>query len=507
MTGLNHVTRRGAIYVWCRYLPARISRTDYLQISLRTSTFSIAKILANLVSSGFEASILDMERKRITRAEAQRFLAGMVARELERIEVERYFEPDAPSPDDWRNRYIKERCRAQAARLVASQGQAAALLKDDRVELARNGFSKMDLECVAREVEELKASLSSDTFQQETKELAAALGLSDCAGLDMRAVSSFRLVAEAEALERNNRRKPLSVFPDLDLTCSDEVPHRGSVGGDARGKTSEEETANSQGRERRYSDQMQNLIADYVASGDKSAEDPAEQRKIDKGVKQRWAVLTQFSEVVGLPKITELRQDGFLYYVSVLERIPKIYRKSAEDRRRSLAEILDRSEELSEGQVCLSANTINRNITFVKGFLDHADDKGVRPAEEIRLSQLRKVKDEDEREARLVFSEDIVASIAAHLTCMGCRCDSQRHKAGRVIIKDSLYWAPIIASVTGAHREEILGMGVQDVMFDHDIPFFHFRKNKNRRLKNAASERFVPIHSKSNGAGVSKLCL
>ena len=37
MIGLNYVTRRGAIYVWRKRLPAWVSRTMYLQISLRTA--------------------------------------------------------------------------------------------------------------------------------------------------------------------------------------------------------------------------------------------------------------------------------------------------------------------------------------------------------------------------------------------------------------------------------------------------------------------------------------
>ena len=36
LTGLNYVTRRGAIYVWRRRLSAWVSQTTYMQISLRT---------------------------------------------------------------------------------------------------------------------------------------------------------------------------------------------------------------------------------------------------------------------------------------------------------------------------------------------------------------------------------------------------------------------------------------------------------------------------------------
>lgn len=131
MTGLNYVTRRGAIYVWRRRLPACVSTTSYLQISLRTPTFSTAKILANPVNAGFATCICHMKSQRITQAEAQRFLSDLVVQQLEKIEEERYYEPDAPSPKDWRQRYLNERGRAVAARLVAARGVSAALFPED----------------------------------------------------------------------------------------------------------------------------------------------------------------------------------------------------------------------------------------------------------------------------------------------------------------------------------------------------------------------------------------
>ncbi|WP_298860129.1 hypothetical protein [uncultured Sulfitobacter sp.] len=41
-----------------------------------------------------------MKSQRITQAEVQRFLVDLVAQHLEQIEEERYYEPDAPSPED-----------------------------------------------------------------------------------------------------------------------------------------------------------------------------------------------------------------------------------------------------------------------------------------------------------------------------------------------------------------------------------------------------------------------
>ena len=50
MTGLNHVIRMGAVYVWRRRITSRADgdTARYLQVSLRTTRFSTAKTLANV---------------------------------------------------------------------------------------------------------------------------------------------------------------------------------------------------------------------------------------------------------------------------------------------------------------------------------------------------------------------------------------------------------------------------------------------------------------------------
>ncbi|WP_407691754.1 DUF6538 domain-containing protein [Pseudooctadecabacter jejudonensis] len=64
MQRLNHVTRRGAVYVWRRRLPVGSGiRGQFIQISLRTHRFSTAKNLAGIVNRAFCASILSSPPK------------------------------------------------------------------------------------------------------------------------------------------------------------------------------------------------------------------------------------------------------------------------------------------------------------------------------------------------------------------------------------------------------------------------------------------------------------
>jgi integrase len=479
MTGLNYVTRRGAIYVWRRRLPAWVSRTMYLQISLRTANFSTAKILANLVNTGFTTCISRMKSQRITQAEAQRFLVDLVAQHLEQIEEERYYEPDAPSPEDWRQRYLEERCRAVAARFVATRGIAADLFPDDIADMENDGFSKNDIARVLNEIEISKAEIESATYCEESRTMAdTALGRADCDTYALRKVSTLRLLARAEALERSDRRKAHALIPTTEI---------------AVGKSDTPEPS-QQPENQRYSAVMASIVSDYILSRNRIVDDPAEQKKIAKDVTQQRAILAQFTEASQVEKLTELRQEDLYYYVSVLERLPKIYRKSPEDQARTLEEILERAEELPADQVGLAPATINRNVTALQGFLKFAKSRGTKPGEVLDLSCLRKPCEDDERSARLAFSGDDMADIARHPVWTGCRSSVRRNEMGSIVIKDGLYWGPIVASLTGARREEIMGMTLDEIDLTHKHPHLHIRKNHNRRLKNAASERLVPLH-------------
>jgi integrase len=483
MTGLNYVTRRGAIYVWRRRLPAWVSQTSYLQISLRTPRFSTAKILANLVNAGFATCISRMKSQRITQAEAQRFLSDLVAQQLEQIEEERYYEPDAPSPEDWRQRYLDERGRAVAARLVATRGIAADLFPDDIYELEKDGFSSRDIDHVRAQVAASKREIASQTYIDESRTMAdAALGLPDCDSFALRKVGSLRLLAEAEALERSDRRKTDALAPSQDPTPRERLVSQVAP------------ECPPQKENHRYSAVMSSILSDYIASRDCVVDDPAEQKKIAKDVSQQRAILAQFVEATQVEKLTDLRQEDLFYYVTVLERLPKIYRKSPEDQARTLEEILERAEELPADKVGLAPATINRNVTALQGFLKFAKSRGTKPAETLDLSCLRKPCDDDERSARLAFSEDDMADIVQHPVWTGCRSSVRRNDMGAMVIEDGLYWGPIVASVTGTRREEIMGMTLDEIDLTHKHPHLHIRKNKNRRLKNAASERLVPLH-------------
>lgn len=109
---------------------------------------------------------------------------------------------------------------------------------------------------------------------------------------------------------------------------------------------------------------------------------------------------------------------------------------------------------------------------------------------------LRRKEDDDERSARLAFSDEDVKILFQHPVWQGCRNDALRNHPGDQNIQDGLYWGPLVAAGSGARREEIMGLELSDIVQDHEVPHLLIRKNRNRCLKNAGSQRKIPIHSK-----------
>lgn len=431
-----------------------------------------------------------MKSGRITTPEAQHFLAAIVASEPQKIEEERYYEPEASSPEEWRERHLDDRCRVAAGQLVAGRGRAAALLKEDHARLMKDGFSTHDMIRISREIESLQTTVSSEEYTAESKRLAFEhLGRSSCEGAHLRTVTALRIAAQVEALKVSDRiEKPLS-FVRLDPSeiaaclCKTEPQETPPVPAEPE----------RPGTPSQYDDALDFVIENYIGSLDDKTADNAKKKTIQKDIRQKRSVLSQFSEATGAKRLSDLMQRDFGAYIDTLQKIPKNHGKSAADRALTLHELVERGENLPADKVGLSDTTVNRNVTILSGFLKYARARGMRPGEPIEFTDLRRSDRRDPRDARLAFSDDDVRKIAAHPVWSS---DFATRRDSGIGEKGGLYWGPIIADLSGTRREEILGMKLDDVITDHEIPYFKIQRNSNRQLKNLSSERVIPVHSR-----------
>lgn len=70
--------------------------------------------------------------------------------------------------------------------------------------------------------------------------------------------------------------------------------------------------------------------------------------------------------------------------------------------------------------------------------------------------------------------------------------------------KHAALWIPLLALFTGARREELAGLLIEEVGEVEGTIFLHFKDNKLRKLKNDTSERMTPLHSELMRLGFQK---
>ena len=114
--------------------------------------------------------------------------------------------------------------------------------------------------------------------------LTTALRLPDCDTFALRKVGSLRLLAEAEALERSDRRTADTLAPSWEIAQVERLEPQA-----APERPPEKDN-------KRYSEVLTSIVSDYVDCRDRAVDDPAEQKKIAKDVSQQRAILAQFVE-------------------------------------------------------------------------------------------------------------------------------------------------------------------------------------------------------------------
>jgi integrase len=105
--------------------------------------------------------------------------------------------------------------------------------------------------------------------------------------------------------------------------------------------------------------------------------------------------------------------------------------------------------------------------------------------------------DRDKR-TRIPFTSDQLKTIFNSPMFDSCAGAKREHKRGSVKVRDWRYWIPWIGLYTGARLGEIAQLLTADVRMIHETWIFHVTREGagSKSVKNAGSERVVPMHRK-----------
>lgn len=98
-----------------------------------------------------------------------------------------------------------------------------------------------------------------------------------------------------------------------------------------------------------------------------------------------------------------------------------------------------------------------------------------------------------ENEERPAWSHQQIRQIFLHPVWTGRKSAYFYNSAGPVIVRDALYWCPLIAAYSAMRREEFAQLKVKHVRHLHDVWVFDLRHIE-VDVKTDSSPRYVPVH-------------
>lgn len=482
---VNFVFRRGAIYTWRRRIPARVACDAlHLQISLGTACPWTARRLGGLVTFESEQVFEAMALDGLTREAARKWLERVVREELEKIERRNRAQSDSREPGYARTNAAEDRSMGHALRLLARDGVRADLGEIERAEIVAKGVPAHELPKIDRYLQQAAGEAPSEAVEAKIRR-----GVAEVADLSVLNVHQFLdsrqiyLRGRAAAYLTASQRTDPKFAEALDLAEAltgkmVETPQAASA---------------STGREVPVKEEPAYDPAIIAVADRLVRKKEAREKATQKTAYQIRNTAALFVEAAGIADIREMRQSDLARFCDTMAQLPPTYRKSSKEKNMPLSEIIA-AAAAREAKVGLSPATVNRNLGFIGQLIKQARSEGIELDVRLDTRDLREADDEDDQEKVPPFTRDEVKAIFLGAIWQGCASDRYRTRPGTLVLKDGLYWIPLIAAYCGARHEEIAGLVCSDIVYEEDIWAFNFSFNEIRRVKNKPSRRKVPIH-------------
>ncbi|WP_086739556.1 site-specific integrase [Erythrobacter colymbi] len=214
-----------------------------------------------------------------------------------------------------------------------------------------------------------------------------------------------------------------------------------------------------------------------------------------------WAALLLEKTIpAGLPfsKVT------YQHYVELdgwFDRLPVTIGKSPSDKdpATTLQMIADKAidrivaGEMEADQIGLTTNTTNKHWHNIKRMQKQLCAL-VPGLTEIDASKFITPDDRDSREARDKLSNEQAKAIFSLPPWTGCHSVNERLDEGSQLYHDGLFFVLLLVWYTGARREEICKLKIDDIFCDAPLPYIYFRPTSTGGLKTTNSKRKLPVH-------------
>lgn len=498
----THVIRRGTVFHWKRRLP-QSTGIGVLQVSLKTSTLSEACMIARRLSAVSDRMFDEIKTNHLSVEDARAWLRHVVSEELSRIRKSQtviFADGGTDATADWAMR--------EAWRMLATIGPNAYIDDAEFDRLQAEGRSEMEMDQLHGTLNMLGQDLRSEARMLRNarafRELTSREGeLSAQAKLHVRKLfAEGRAAAWAAAPADQGLDIANAIADDLaqDAVKQEREAFLGSSKADPSPALQADLASNGTLQRDCFNapDAVEEPTYDpSIASVIERLIEHKEQEGVSSTTLHQYrSFASLFSRISGVSDVRHIRKAHVAQFRGVLQKLPKAWGKSRKDATATVSEMLARARTLPPESVGLSPGTINRHLDHLSQLLEFAGDEGIEVDEKVKPAKLRLKELTRDRDKRASFRKPELELLFTGSIWSGCLSSSRRNHPGDVVLRDGLYWIPILAAYTGARREELAGLTVQDIMVEDGIHFLQFDENENRGMKNFASKRRVPLHDR-----------
>jgi integrase len=204
------------------------------------------------------------------------------------------------------------------------------------------------------------------------------------------------------------------------------------------------------------------------------------------------AAISLFIKITGDVPFRAIRHAEARRYKEVLQQLPPNANKKPEYRGRSVEELI----QLAQGKQQISAQTCNNHLAKMSAlfawahrndFTDKNYFQGVSVENRTRANEQRKE----------LSSEDMQVLLTSDYYY---RRNKKQHK------HPYQFWLPLLGMYTGARLEELCQLHIEDVSQVDRIWCISINDEGDKKLKNDASRRVIPLHTDLIDLGFLKLC-
>ena len=206
-----------------------------------------------------------------------------------------------------------------------------------------------------------------------------------------------------------------------------------------------------------------------------------------------------FSGFLGDRPVNAYTRADIGRWVEALQQIPSTYGQSTALRGKTLKELAAYTAANPSVEP-VTARTVQKHTIALSGFFGWCRDRGHIDDNPVTRS-FRYKKDRRAREQRAAWEAPELNKLFASPIWTGCKSESRRSAPGTLMLRDALFWIPLIAVFSGMRLEEIAALRVEDVQTDSGIAFFDITPAGGKLLKTAAAVRRVPVHKELVGVG------